>query len=73
MKRQARSAILLAPGEGRDYPMGRIRAVFKADGAETGHGDSVSECGVFLVFSDFVMKALGHNPGQESWFSTGRD
>ena len=36
-------AILLAPGEGRDYPMGRIRAVFKADGSETGHGYSISE------------------------------
>ena len=43
MKLQDRPAILLAPGEGRDYPMGRIRAVFKADGAETGHGYSISE------------------------------
>jgi mannose-6-phosphate isomerase-like protein (cupin superfamily) len=43
MKLQERPAILLAPGEGRDYPMGRIRAVFKADGAETGHGYSISE------------------------------
>lgn len=42
-KIQDRPAILLAPGEGRDYPMGRIRAVFKADGAETGHGYCVSE------------------------------
>ena len=43
MKPQDRPPILLAPGEGRDYPMGRIRAVFKADGAETGHGYSISE------------------------------
>ncbi len=43
MKLRDRTAILLAPGAGRDYPMGRIRAVFKADGAETGHGYSVSE------------------------------
>jgi mannose-6-phosphate isomerase-like protein (cupin superfamily) len=38
-----RTPIVLAPGEGRDYPMGRIRALFKADGAETGGGYSISE------------------------------
>jgi hypothetical protein len=31
-----RSPVLLAPGEGRSYPMGRISALFKADGDETG-------------------------------------
>jgi quercetin dioxygenase-like cupin family protein len=31
----ARQPVLLEPGEGRAYPMGRIGAVFKADGAET--------------------------------------
>jgi mannose-6-phosphate isomerase-like protein (cupin superfamily) len=40
---QARNAIFLAPGEGRDYPMGRIEAVFKADGAETAGQYSISE------------------------------
>lgn len=30
-----RKGIFLKPGEGRDYPMGGIRAVFKADEAET--------------------------------------
>jgi mannose-6-phosphate isomerase-like protein (cupin superfamily) len=35
--------IFLAPGEGRSYPMGRISAVFKADGAETASRYSVSE------------------------------
>ena len=38
-----RCAIVLAPGEGRSYPMGRIAAVFKADGAETANCYSVSE------------------------------
>lgn len=38
-----REAIVLTPGSGRDYPMGRIRAVFKADDAETGHAYSISE------------------------------
>src|ERR1700678_1346707 len=38
-----RRPVVLAPGEGRAYPMGRISAVFKADGAETGHGYSISE------------------------------
>jgi mannose-6-phosphate isomerase-like protein (cupin superfamily) len=39
----SRQAIVLGPGAGRTYPMGRLSAVFKADGAETGHGYSISE------------------------------
>ena len=35
--------IFLRPGEGRSYPMGRISAVFKADGDETRKGYSISE------------------------------
>ena len=38
-----RDAIVLAPGEGRAYPMGRICAVFKADGDETASRYSISE------------------------------
>lgn len=38
-----RKAIFLRPGEGRDYPMGGIRALFKADGAETEDKYSISE------------------------------
>jgi mannose-6-phosphate isomerase-like protein (cupin superfamily) len=38
-----RRPVVLGPGEGRAYPMGRISAVFKADGAETGGGYSISE------------------------------
>lgn len=38
-----RNALVLAPGEGRAYPMGRIGAVFKADGAETASRYSISE------------------------------
>lgn len=38
-----RSGVVLKPGEGRAYPMGRIAAVFKADGAETAGGYSISE------------------------------
>ncbi len=38
-----RTAIVLAPGEGRRYPMGRMTAVFKADGDETAQGYSISE------------------------------
>lgn len=37
------AAIILAPGEGRHYALGAMRAVFKADGAETGSRYSVSE------------------------------
>jgi len=36
-------AIVLSPGAGRSYPMGRISAVFKADGEETAGRYSVSE------------------------------
>jgi mannose-6-phosphate isomerase-like protein (cupin superfamily) len=38
-----RSPVILGPGEGRDYPMGRISAVFKADGDETAGRYSISE------------------------------
>ena len=38
-----RKPVVLAPGEGRHYPMGRISAVFKADEAETASQYSVSE------------------------------
>jgi mannose-6-phosphate isomerase-like protein (cupin superfamily) len=38
-----RRPLVLAPGEGRDYPMGRLSAIFKADGEETAGGYSISE------------------------------
>jgi mannose-6-phosphate isomerase-like protein (cupin superfamily) len=38
-----RKAVLLEPGKGRAYPMGRISALFKADGAETKDRYSISE------------------------------
>ncbi len=40
---QLREPVVLGPGEGRVYPMGRIAAVFKADGAETAQRYSISE------------------------------
>jgi mannose-6-phosphate isomerase-like protein (cupin superfamily) len=38
-----RNAVVLGPGEGRKYPMGRISAVFKADGSETAQRYGISE------------------------------
>lgn len=38
-----RAPVILGPGEGRDCSMGRIRANFKAHGAETANGYSISE------------------------------
>jgi mannose-6-phosphate isomerase-like protein (cupin superfamily) len=38
-----RGGIFLLPGGGRSYPMGRISAVFKADGDETEKRYSISE------------------------------
>lgn len=38
-----RKPVILRPGEGRSYPMGRICAVFKADEGETESRYSVSE------------------------------
>ena len=38
-----RKPLVLKPGEGRDYPMGRVRAVFKADDDETAGLYSISE------------------------------
>lgn len=40
---EGREPVVLRPGEGRAFPMGRITAVFKADRAETGHAYSISE------------------------------
>ena len=40
---RSRSPLILAPGQGRAYDMGRMRAVFKADGEETATGYSISE------------------------------
>lgn len=42
-KKKKRSGIFLRPDEGRPYPMGRIQALFKADGEETNNGYSISE------------------------------
>ncbi|MGH8249755.1 MAG: cupin domain-containing protein [Steroidobacteraceae bacterium] len=39
----ARAGIFLGPSEGRSYPMGRISAIFKADGGETAGRYSISE------------------------------
>lgn len=41
--RTPRKPIVLAPGQGRAYPMGRISAIFKADEEETQSRYSVSE------------------------------
>ncbi len=38
-----RKPVILGPGDGRKYPMGRIAAVFKADGIETRQRYSISE------------------------------
>lgn len=38
-----RLPIVLRPGEGRTFPMGRLSAVFKADGVESDHRYSISE------------------------------
>jgi mannose-6-phosphate isomerase-like protein (cupin superfamily) len=38
-----RRPVVLGPGEGRGYDMGRIRAVFKADGDEAAGRYSISE------------------------------
>ena len=38
-----RRPLVLAPGDGRPYSMGRIQAVFKADESETASAYSISE------------------------------
>ena len=43
MSEASRSPIFLPPGAGRSYPMGRISALFKADGEETARGYSIAE------------------------------
>lgn len=43
MTSDERKPIFLLPGMGRPYPMGRISALFKADGTETDGHYSISE------------------------------
>lgn len=43
MEKNNRQPVQLPPGAGRRYDMGRIRALFKADGAETAGRYSISE------------------------------
>jgi quercetin dioxygenase-like cupin family protein len=38
-----REPLIIAPDQGRHYAMGRMSAVFKADGPQTQHGYSISE------------------------------
>ena len=40
---EGRQPVILRPGGGRAFPMGRISAVIKADGAESGNAYSISE------------------------------
>jgi len=42
-KKRKRDPVVVAPGAGRAYPMGRVSAVFKADGEETRGRYSISE------------------------------
>lgn len=42
-RKPPRAPVHVPPGEGRAYPMGPVRAVFKADGAETRGRYSISE------------------------------
>jgi mannose-6-phosphate isomerase-like protein (cupin superfamily) len=43
MDESRRKPVILRPGQGRSYDCGPMRAVFKADGIETGRRYSVSE------------------------------
>jgi mannose-6-phosphate isomerase-like protein (cupin superfamily) len=43
MSTTARPALFLQPDTGRNYPMGRIRALFLADGSETAERYSISQ------------------------------
>ena len=43
MDKPSRMPVILSPGSGRRYPMGRVSAIFKADQAETNQTYSISE------------------------------
>ena len=59
-----RVGIFLQPGEGRSYQMGRISAVFKADGDETQSGYSISEW-----WLEPHTQGPGHTPTRKTTFS----
>ncbi len=52
-----RKALVVRPDEGREYDMGRMRAVFFADGDETGDRYSISE---------WSLEARSEGPGAHS-------
>lgn len=60
----SRSAVVLAPGDGRIYPMGRISAIFKAGGAETDSRYSISEWRL-----EPHTKGQPHMPDIARWFA----
>jgi mannose-6-phosphate isomerase-like protein (cupin superfamily) len=60
-----RAPIVLHPGEGRDYPMGRVSIVFKAGGHETDGNYSVSE---WWLDSHTKGSDAHHHPGDEVFF-----
>ncbi len=57
MSTDNRKAVFLAPGEGRAYDMGPMKAVFKADGDETAAQYNISE---------WWLEAHSQGPGAHS-------
>ena len=54
----SRKAVILGPGEGRSYPMGRIAAVFKADESESWR--------IALLYLGIVPEPHTQGPGPHS-------
>jgi hypothetical protein len=67
-----RPAVILAPGAGRAYPMGRINALFKADGEETGNRYSISEWWLDPhIRNDYAAFFVCAEAGRMAWISPG--
>jgi mannose-6-phosphate isomerase-like protein (cupin superfamily) len=60
-----RSPIVLPPGGGRQYPMGRIHTTFKADNDETGRAYSVSE---WWLEANTKGPGVHTNPEDHAWY-----
>jgi mannose-6-phosphate isomerase-like protein (cupin superfamily) len=60
-----RSPIVLQPGGGRQYPMGRISSTFKADNDETGRAYSVSE---WWLEANTKGPGVHANPEDHAWY-----
>jgi quercetin dioxygenase-like cupin family protein len=61
MEKAQRKGFLVHPDQGRTYPMGRMRAIFKVDGEESGGSESTLP---HYSVSEWWLEPRTHGPGK---------